>query len=697
MARYVTFDPGTEKWIRWGSMQAAKVDALRAKLGLPAMHRAFAPESGVLVWVSSTRAGTSVRITGGRGHRAWNTTGSIHVRGGAVDLSQVHYPANWSRTYGTFAYYPAPSPDYDTDITVVRGDATLTLTNVRELDNTHPWDTIGSPTYPQGHTFHARPIDTSPDGNYVVVLPTDGSQSLSKIAVVAKWIPPTTSVAGHFTQVDVPLPPDVAAVVSAGMPGNTIPGIASSATDVVDDVGMAGATQDGDDRYYRPNTTQYGQGFRWRVFVNPYTVDKVYVDTRYWIYDAPYLHIHTSGSSDTMVTRAVPRQELWEYDIATGAWALKYTHGDDEQVVQAWPLTLGGGSYSFAGGAYNVVFANMTHYSPAFAPDGHRIVSFDNRDPASITSSAGTGDLDGFTLWTATTRLATADIALDGEAWLPSVAVSSTATANAFEILDTPGNVRVLQMGAARTGAVKPNTAATAIWLWDADQAPATLTWGDALPRFSKSMRFAFNDSASLTRVYDSGALLYDGATDAGHADFAIHLPSYATDGEFYCTRTTTTTIHHPEVPGSGGTPTIVYGGTVHTTGAGDLPVAEGGGTWFDSVGSILTIDGFGDFTPDEFAVAIGESPGDVTYELDGSSWTQNIGGTSTVPAYDETVTTASAEMGRVRDGAYQTVRVVSSITPAPVDDSIETIPVPPTIANGTFVWARLMPDECVI
>lgn len=59
------FDAGTEKWVKWAKSELGKLANLRKKLGLPKLTKAFAPESGTLVWIVSSNWGDWVRITGG--------------------------------------------------------------------------------------------------------------------------------------------------------------------------------------------------------------------------------------------------------------------------------------------------------------------------------------------------------------------------------------------------------------------------------------------------------------------------------------------------------------------------------------------------------------------------------------------------------------------------------------------------------
>lgn len=62
---YLLADAGTERWVQYARRKAAALDASRASLRLLALTKAYAPEAGVLIWIRSTEAGTSVRITGG--------------------------------------------------------------------------------------------------------------------------------------------------------------------------------------------------------------------------------------------------------------------------------------------------------------------------------------------------------------------------------------------------------------------------------------------------------------------------------------------------------------------------------------------------------------------------------------------------------------------------------------------------------
>lgn len=59
------FDPGTEKWVAWARGKLAALSLLRKKIGVPALARAYEPEQGTLVRISSTPYAESIRITGG--------------------------------------------------------------------------------------------------------------------------------------------------------------------------------------------------------------------------------------------------------------------------------------------------------------------------------------------------------------------------------------------------------------------------------------------------------------------------------------------------------------------------------------------------------------------------------------------------------------------------------------------------------
>lgn len=58
------YEPGTEKWIKWAKSKLEDLRALRARLGVPKLTRAYAPEAGTLVWISSAQHGDWIRITG---------------------------------------------------------------------------------------------------------------------------------------------------------------------------------------------------------------------------------------------------------------------------------------------------------------------------------------------------------------------------------------------------------------------------------------------------------------------------------------------------------------------------------------------------------------------------------------------------------------------------------------------------------
>jgi hypothetical protein len=63
----LSYEPGTEKWVTWARKRASELRALRKRLDLPKLQRAWAPATGVLVWVMSTRFGEVIRITGAVG------------------------------------------------------------------------------------------------------------------------------------------------------------------------------------------------------------------------------------------------------------------------------------------------------------------------------------------------------------------------------------------------------------------------------------------------------------------------------------------------------------------------------------------------------------------------------------------------------------------------------------------------------
>ncbi len=53
----IFLEKGAEKWLNWAKSKFAQLSALRERLGLPKMTKAYMPAPGTLVWIMSSKFG----------------------------------------------------------------------------------------------------------------------------------------------------------------------------------------------------------------------------------------------------------------------------------------------------------------------------------------------------------------------------------------------------------------------------------------------------------------------------------------------------------------------------------------------------------------------------------------------------------------------------------------------------------------
>lgn len=440
------------------------------------------------------------------GYRLWASSPqdvSIHIQGDKLVATELHKPHDWSAGYQTFAYASA-------------GEVIVKRAGVEQ--------SLGaSAGLPKADTMFYTPTVAalSANGVYAVVLPT--TLLVTRIARVATW----NGMTSTWGLRDIPLPPGVA--TAAGLNDTHM---ATAAQDLTTHYWAVASSENSVTISLPPAPLPFDFVFgppelpKWRVYVDPYTLVKVYVDVRYWEVEAEIIGtdgLGVAGGACVLGT-STPTQQVWSYDLATDAWALEYTHPGETSSVWGAVEHSDGVSYGLQTGGPGLI-SNHVHYQPVFSPQGGmHIATCDNRDLPESSGITSVGTVSGSIVVNIpyrdqVTRHSPADYVLDGGAWVPGATVSSAVTGSASNILIELGT-RVLQVATGADdgprGALRRGF--NVRWRWG--------TVADVNTFASDSSPTLF--SLALTRMYligslayENGVLLYDPTPDP-QVDFTV-------------------------------------------------------------------------------------------------------------------------------------------------------------------------------
>lgn len=707
-------DPGGEYLIPWSKLQVAKIHATMLRTGDPATHRTIYASDGAVIYLNVLYLGQgqfrdSIRITAQTG--GWrgqyhsgsdNASAEVNAKGVSVEQRAFQY-ADWSADYKTFAY---ASGD---DVVLDRGGITVTLTNAT------------APTARPGTTYwKAHNAAMSHDGKTALVVPKEGVEAptVSKLAVIAKWTDPVGDTPGSWSTVDLPVPP--VPLATSGWSGS------ATATEPTYGMSKFASSNSTGAIYIGSAPTQWSAGFSprdgyARVFVNPYSMTKVYVAVQYWAVVAsvvaidPYTPSPPSYAGGVVHETQTPTQQVWSYTVADGAWKLEYTHDETAHV---------GGNYYYARGYDGIAWGsvdtyldnvNLTAFTLGFSPQGGmHVIKFDNRVlPEATTTNAITGAsavhfYDAVT-YDASTRDTSADVYMGDAVLLPSYTVSATVydefvyPEQSFAVLQL-AQVNSLPRGALVQAAGYGGGASSATeWrhgdaVTDHVTMPMQTTAAPIL--FNKTMSRATGvdtgTSALRQKVYENGAQIWDGIDDMPTSDpnvvvtaMNIQWLSWARPTVVYARvdRDVTT----PGSPGGDPVSILVYTGTASSATMGlTLDVNASNDDGFNAAGTVLyqTISTSGTSSPTTTAdlnAAFGVS--DWTFTLDGGSYTATYTSGATDPVtdsftYHEIAEVTAAPAYTVKATLMNTIHVDALAADIPFNDT------------GTH---DLIPDEAVI
>lgn len=668
-ATSTVFEPGTETWIRFAQAKFELVEAERRRFGVPRLARTYHPAPGVAVFVVATEWRGSIRITGGpSNYRLWGTATPPDM---AVAVSQsvvAEYTSDfplpgWSVDLATFAYQDGP------DVILVRAEGSLTLPG---CEYPHDAQTCF-------HEVPGAPMAT--DGKVAVVVPTD--PTTTKVAVVARMVD------GAWQTEDVPLPPGVAeaaGVDDTAMAAATPDAAGYYEVESSTEVQAQRAPWDTTTYFVFGNSGGDSLGFplRYRVYVDPYRVGAVYVDVRYWAVSVEGPVTVALGDFDPGPTVSMaygtysvgtwtPHQDVWKYDA--GAWTRVYEHEVDSSKRTS---KYSGIKYDvdvpqYRGGVVEGYsrYAVLTPYQPVFSPQGgFHVASMDHVasvDPdgtltdSSSGSAGGTSQVFVISLPSSgkgAVYATQADLLVDGVVVVPAHPLDDmngapdTVHSDCLTLADV--GVEVVQVAAADSPAFRAVTAAGK-WRWGPDEADVTDLPDTPVPIMSVRGAVAFAGTDNQT-VYRLGEEL----TVEPPPELPVLWPSRRSDLRF-ATLDGVYKLSEPADPSDPwplalvepfftnwdyGPPPVplpdadpeppvvltIYGGTLDIVGVGTFTVEEGSGSGFNEDGTLFyQIDEVlgtitASFTVAEMATLSGVDPADVSYILDGSSWT--IGGT---------------------------------------------------------------------
>lgn len=693
-SEHLQVDPGTEKWVQWARRQLDIAQMMRQKLGMPKLQKAYVPEQGVLVVVTALGGVGRIRITGGAGYREWTYSPAdlmLRLTGGDKNTEYHAYaPADWSKDYKTWARR-------------VGNDAVLTRETVEGVLTSAEADHTA---LEQGTTFYTSSrAMLSPGGTYAVAL-LDQSvtpATTARIAMVAKWTPAAGAAPGFWTTSDVPMPPDV--VSATGISPSDNPGLQSHEYYAWNDSSSELSAYIGDSPH-PVYTTVSRPGTLYRVYVDPYRVDAVYVDCRYWtagnaqnpaVDDYPGAPPEYPGgvvSHDLTIT-----QQVWKYSIANGTWTLEYTHEVPKPVATFYTGVRFYDGFSWGSSTGSVTdYPRLTHYSVVFSPqDGMHIVTFDNLTYPASTTSTDFAQWSAGILYTATTtsddaRTATATVYLDTDVLFSSHATATTALG--YQYLCTQSEfvmAQVAQVADSTTGVVTPRGATTAgKWRWGPSTADEATLASSPAPVYNKDMSRAYADPGvdftfganGRAKAYAAGVEIYDGPNDTSNplvtiTTFGIFRASYVNPKRVMArvSRDTTT-------PGR-----MFWGGQIISATLGLYATVDFASGWgFNEAGTLWSPQsspaGTGT-TPADIEADEGLPPGDITFVLDGTSYM----------GADTVVSTVTDEIATISDAGVYTVdkTLVSSWTYNGGTDRYDADPF-----ASYFEETNIVPDECI-
>lgn len=479
---FLQAEAGTERWVQWARRRAGTLDADRRARDLPALAKSYTPEDGTLVWIKVTDFGASIRISGAAGDvRMWDPTPastlSVHTRGDRVVEHLHHEPADWSKGFGTLTYWNGSA------VVAVRDEVDYVIPGSKQLPN-H-----------EATTFYRNTTSTMNAAGTTVV--TDVAvPTAASIAKVARW----DEDAGWSTT-DVPFPPAIS------LADATIAGATIAATPEVDaDATYWQATRlTADNNPYNGAAHSVGSYLAWRVMADPWHGDAVYVDVRSDSMAVGFTYTTVGITLRQFVNSII--QQVWRYDVATGAWSLAYQHTDQgTEAAQSGFLSEHGdvtNGFSYGTGFVPQV-RDLSRYIPVFTPAGLSIVSFDNRVLPQPTSLDHTFDPDGLAPQVkraACTRTAAADVLLDATPWITSASLDTASVA---------AGLTVLQVGTSRGGAVKTLVGATTTTYWRHEDGQSSYTGTDTR-LFSRAGRWMYSGASAVAvkSAYRNGVLQY--------------------------------------------------------------------------------------------------------------------------------------------------------------------------------------------
>ena len=315
----ISFEAGTEKWLRWIQDKARVLRSPTSLSGLEYMTRAFAPEDGTLIWMKLGPYGDFARVTGapgfgrfvwGRGDADAARKFAFKVAGDNATILESHivtgHAADWAYDFSTFV-----------DIDTTAHTATLTREGVEVVITDATTLYSATDCIDQTAWYKNRHCAMSNDGKRVILRSTDDMYLL----VVATWNADTLT----FDETRVG-PPDA---VQSFMDGasNTIwsaPWFSGAITNTY----VAAWSN-----YGSPDVVLSGDA---RYWVNPYKAevwvefDLRYVNSRVVIASAA--DTGPPGDSDETLSRISGnrRYGMYKYDALTGLWETGYMFPDQD-------------------------------------------------------------------------------------------------------------------------------------------------------------------------------------------------------------------------------------------------------------------------------------------------------------------------------------------------------------------------------
>ena len=286
----------------------------------------------------------------------------------------------------------------------------------------------------------------------------------------------------------------------------------------------------------------------YRVLFDQFSGRKLYVDVRGWG-ELSQVASSTSGIPPQLITHTIFERpyigQIWSYDLADATWAVEYESsqpsGKQQFLAEGSAFFFGGLGYT--GGSGHV--ASFAYYKPVMTPSGLKVVEADPRIGADATTgdaqfTPNPGASSTYTYYPAPTYASTADIYVDGEAFVDDVALFATSTYGYRGM--KPLHVSSGPLGAVVVRDTAPNPDVDYLyWQHTAGSAAYTTSSDDGTilaTLFSRSSKW----------MYRSGRYtFYLGAQVADSFDFTpdrtIRQVSYERDGVILLTEAATVNV----------------------------------------------------------------------------------------------------------------------------------------------------------